>query len=128
MKKVLFIIILFILSLGLIGCQSHVRELPIKDTLIYCDCIRYDTIPNWDIQNDDPDYIMCTNRYTNEEERMTYQDYLKSNDINVFIKNILDDLYDEFMFLKNDIDDLQSKIDELQERITELKEMLDNLE
>ena len=115
MKKVLFIIILFILSLGLIGC-SHVRELPIKDTLIYCDCIRYDTIPRWDLSNNDPDYIMCTNRYTNEEERMTYQDYLKSNDINVFIKNILDDLYDKFMFLENNIDGLQSQIDELQER------------
>ena len=122
MKKILFTIMLFVLGLGLIGCKPHVRELPIKSTLIYRDCMRYDTIPNWDIINDNPDYVICTNRYTNEEETIAWEDYLKSNDINLFIKDVLDDLDDEFTFLEIKITELQEKIDELNKELEKVKE------
>ena len=45
------------------------------------------------------------------------KDYLKSNDINLFFKDLLDDLDDEFMFLYKRIDELEEQIDELNKEL-----------
>ena len=117
MKRLVIVIVLIIMGLLLSSCEKHIRELPIESTVIYIDCNRYDTIPDTNIFDKKPDYVICTNRYTNEEETMSYQDYEKSKDLNEFLKDLYDDIDDYFYILEKTIEDLKEQIFELEKEL-----------
>ena len=93
MKKILFIVILVLLSVTLFGCGDSVREMPMKDTFLYEDCTGFYE-RNYILYDDEPMSISCTSKITKQQTEISYQQYQDSLDV-IIIYNLLFDMIKE---------------------------------